>query len=49
MEIFGETAVFPGGYGRIGVYRVKLRKLCAIFYVGIWDSLHIADTRMKIG
>ena len=23
MENFGKMAVFPGGYGRIGVHRVK--------------------------
>ena len=26
MENFGKTAVFPGGYGRIGVYRVKFEQ-----------------------
>ena len=25
MEKFGKTAVFPGGFGRIGVYRVSRR------------------------
>ena len=35
MEIYGKTAVFPGGYGRIGVYRVKGvfcrdRKICPL-------------------
>ena len=33
MEIFGKMAVFPGGYGRIGVYRVYLLYISIAYYM----------------
>ena len=59
MEIFGKMAVFPGGYGPIGVYRVKLRRpktekyKRSLAYKGPhrWDSLpshlHHLSTRAQ--
>ena len=36
MEKYGKTAVFPGGYGRIGEIRVKGHIATFSHMVGLW-------------